>query len=206
MPRRGARISLTSDPETFNMDPESLKRCIAQAGAGRNACSRRSFRLICSACRRISTRSSRSPAKRHGDHRRQRPGLRRPLQGPDRPAAMADIDDDVLLSCQAARLLRRWRRDHHRRRRAYSCARCASYRVHGKRTSTTISNERIGMNSRLDTIQAAILRRSWPSSMTRSRAARRWLRVTPSALSDHVETPIVPEGSSRLGAVHGAPP
>ena len=64
-------------------------------------------------------------------------------------------DRDQLLPGQAARLLRRRRRGADRRRRAASNV-LKSLRVHGQGTDK-YDNVRIGMTSRLDTIQAAVL-------------------------------------------------
>lgn len=68
-----------------------------------------------------------------------------------------------------------------------------SYRVHGKGTDK-YDNVRIGMNSRLDTMQAAILQvklRAFDHEVEKvNEAARHYTRL----LKDHVKTPVVPEG------------
>jgi len=72
-----------------------------------------------------------------------------------------------------------------------------SYRVHGKGTDK-YDNVRIGMNSRLDTLQAAILQvklRAFDQEVVRvNEAAQHYTRL----LKDHVKTPVIPEdfGSS----------
>ena len=72
-----------------------------------------------------------------------------------------------------------------------------SYRVHGKGTDK-YDNVRIGMNSRLDTMQAAILQvklRAFDGEVERvNEAARQYTRL----LKDYVKTPSIPEnfGSS----------
>ena len=68
-----------------------------------------------------------------------------------------------------------------------------SYRVHGKGTDK-YDNVRIGMNSRLDTIQAAILQvklRAFDKEVECvNEAARRYTEL----LKDKVKTPVIPEG------------
>ena len=68
-----------------------------------------------------------------------------------------------------------------------------SYRVHGKGTDK-YDNVRIGMNSRLDTMQAAILQvklRAFDGEVERvNEAARHYT----SLLKDYVKTPVIPEG------------
>ena len=68
-----------------------------------------------------------------------------------------------------------------------------SYRVHGKGTDK-YDNVRIGMNSRLDTLQAAILQvklRAFDDEVERvNEAARQYT----SLLKDFVKTPVIPEG------------
>ena len=68
-----------------------------------------------------------------------------------------------------------------------------SYRVHGKGTDK-YDNVRIGMNSRLDTLQAAILRvklRAFPAEVEAvNRVAATYTRL----LDGHVQTPVIPEG------------
>lgn len=68
-----------------------------------------------------------------------------------------------------------------------------SYRVHGKGTDK-YDNVRIGMNSRLDTIQAAILQvklHAFDQEVEKvNEAARHYTRL----LKDYVKTPVVPEG------------
>ena len=68
-----------------------------------------------------------------------------------------------------------------------------SYRVHGKGTDK-YDNVRIGMNSRLDTIQAAILQiklRAFDKEVELvNEAARRYTEL----LKDYVKTPVIPEG------------
>lgn len=68
-----------------------------------------------------------------------------------------------------------------------------SYRVHGKGTDK-YDNVRIGMNSRLDTLQAAILQvklRAFDGEVEQvNEAARRYTEL----LKDKVKTPVIPEG------------
>jgi len=68
-----------------------------------------------------------------------------------------------------------------------------SYRVHGKGTDK-YDNVRIGMNSRLDTIQAAILQvklRAFDGEVERvNEVARTYTRI----LNKYVKTPVIPEG------------
>jgi len=68
-----------------------------------------------------------------------------------------------------------------------------SYRVHGKGTDK-YDNVRIGMNSRLDTMQAAILQvklRAFDKEVESvNEAARHYTQL----LKDHVKTPVIPEG------------
>ena len=68
-----------------------------------------------------------------------------------------------------------------------------SYRVHGKGTDK-YDNVRIGMNSRLDTLQAAILQvklRAFDNEVERvNEAAAHYTRL----LENHVVTPVIPEG------------
>jgi dTDP-4-amino-4,6-dideoxygalactose transaminase len=72
-----------------------------------------------------------------------------------------------------------------------------SYRVHGKGTDK-YDNVRIGMNSRLDTLQAAILQvklRAFDKEVELvNEAARQYTEL----LKDHIKTPVIPEdfGSS----------
>ena len=68
-----------------------------------------------------------------------------------------------------------------------------SYRVHGKGTDK-YDNVRIGMNSRLDTMQAAILQvklRAFDKEVESvNEAARHYTQL----LKDHVKTPVIPDG------------
>lgn len=68
-----------------------------------------------------------------------------------------------------------------------------SYRVHGKGTDK-YDNVRIGMNSRLDTMQAAILQvklRAFDGEVERvNEVARTYTRI----LNKYVKTPVIPEG------------
>jgi dTDP-4-amino-4,6-dideoxygalactose transaminase len=68
-----------------------------------------------------------------------------------------------------------------------------SYHIHGK-GSDRYDNVRIGMNSRLDTMQAAILQvklRAFDQEVERvNEAARHYTRL----LKDYVKTPVIPEG------------
>ena len=68
-----------------------------------------------------------------------------------------------------------------------------SYRVHGKGTDK-YDNVRIGMNSRLDTMQAAILQvklRAFDDEVERvNEVARAYTRI----LNKYVKTPVIPEG------------
>ena len=68
-----------------------------------------------------------------------------------------------------------------------------SYRVHGK-GSDKYDNVRIGMNSRLDTLQAAILQvklRAFDGEVERVNEVARYYTQL---LKDHVKTPVIPEG------------
>lgn len=73
-----------------------------------------------------------------------------------------------------------------------------SYRVHGK-GSSKYDNVRIGMNSRLDTIQAAILQVKLNAFADELEAVNNAAAVYTTCLTDIVETPLIPEGymSSR---------
>ena len=68
-----------------------------------------------------------------------------------------------------------------------------SYRVHGKGTDK-YDNVRIGMNSRLDTMQAAILQvklRAFDDEVERvNEVARAYTRI----LNEYVKTPVIPDG------------
>ncbi len=76
----------------------------------------------------------------------------------------------------------------------------ASYRVHGKGTDK-YDNVRVGMNSRLDTLQAAVLQ-----VKLRAFQVEEWMRVNAVAasytaqLQAYVRTPFVPEGYSSSWA------
>lgn len=74
-----------------------------------------------------------------------------------------------------------------------------SFRVHGK-GSHKYYNERIGLNSRLDTLQAAILLEKlaiYPDEIeARQRVAQRYT----AALSGHYESPFIPEGLKSIWA------
>lgn len=74
-----------------------------------------------------------------------------------------------------------------------------SYRVHGKGSHKYL-NDRVGLNSRLDTLQAAILLEKitiYPAEIeARQRVADRYSN----ALGNRFETPIVPEGLSSIWA------
>ena len=76
----------------------------------------------------------------------------------------------------------------------------ASYRVHGKGTDK-YDNVRVGMNSRLDTLQAAVLQ-----VKLRAFQEQEWMRVNAVAasytaqLQAYVRTPFVPEGYSSSWA------
>lgn len=74
----------------------------------------------------------------------------------------------------------------------------ASYRVHGK-GENKYDNVRIGMNSRLDTLQAAILNVKFEVFQDELKAVNRAASLYDTALRDYVATPVVPEGflSSR---------
>jgi len=78
-------------------------------------------------------------------------------------------------------------------------ARIRSLRVHGK-GSDKYNNVRIGMNSRLDTIQAAILLAKldvFKPEIAKRQQIAEWYT---SGLSDAVETPFVPEGFKSVWA------
>lgn len=79
------------------------------------------------------------------------------------------------------------------------CALVKSYRVHGK-GSHKYDNERIGINSRLDTLQAAILLEKlivYPDEIEkRQEVANRYS----DALSDYIDTPVVPNSCKSVWA------
>ena len=68
-----------------------------------------------------------------------------------------------------------------------------SYRVHGKGTDK-YDNVRIGMNSRLDTIQAAILQVKLRAFNQEVAAVNKAADHYTQLLKDHVKTPVIPEG------------
>ena len=68
-----------------------------------------------------------------------------------------------------------------------------SYRVHGKGTDK-YDNVRIGMNSRLDTIQAAILQVKLHAFDKEVESVNEAARCYTRLLKDHVKTPVIPEG------------
>lgn len=68
-----------------------------------------------------------------------------------------------------------------------------SYRVHGKGTDK-YDNVRIGMNSRLDTIQAAILQVKLRAFDNEVEAVNEAARHYTDMLKDYVKTPVIPEG------------
>ena len=68
-----------------------------------------------------------------------------------------------------------------------------SYRVHGKGTDK-YDNVRIGMNSRLDTMQAAILQVKLHAFDQEVAAVNKAADHYTQLLKDHVKTPVIPEG------------
>lgn len=68
-----------------------------------------------------------------------------------------------------------------------------SYRMHGKGTSK-YENVRIGMNSRLDTIQASILQVKLGAFAGELAAVNKAAAEYTTRLADIVETPVVPDG------------
>ena len=68
-----------------------------------------------------------------------------------------------------------------------------SYRVHGKGTDK-YDNVRIGMNSRLDTIQAAVLQVKLHAFDKEVESVNEAARCYTRLLKDHVKTPVIPEG------------
>ena len=74
-----------------------------------------------------------------------------------------------------------------------------SYRVHGK-GSHKYYNERIGLNSRLDTIQAAILIEKLAIYADEIEARQQVAGRYTAALSNHYETPFIPEGLKSIWA------
>lgn len=69
----------------------------------------------------------------------------------------------------------------------------ASYRVHGKGTDK-YDNVRIGLNSRLDTLQAAILQVKLRAFDAEVESVNKAARLYTEHLSSHVQTPVIPEG------------
>ncbi len=74
-----------------------------------------------------------------------------------------------------------------------------SFRVHGKGTHKYY-NDRIGMNSRLDTLQAAILIEKLAIYEDETKARQRIAERYNSGLSNRYATPYVPDGSSSIWA------
>lgn len=68
-----------------------------------------------------------------------------------------------------------------------------SYRVHGKGTDK-YDNVRIGLNSRLDTMQAAILQVKLSAFDHEVECVNEAARQYTKLLKDHVKTPVIPEG------------
>ncbi len=114
-------------------------------------------------------------SRAHGPdrHRGRRAGRRRELARPSRRLAR-DGGDVLVLPLQEPRLLRRRRRDRDRRRRRSPSARarCAS-----TARATRSDFDELGYNSRLDELQAAILRVMLPTSTNGRPAAARPARV-----------------------------
>lgn len=69
----------------------------------------------------------------------------------------------------------------------------SSYRVHGKGTDK-YDNVRIGMNSRLDTMQAAILQVKLRAFDQEVESVNEVARQYTKLLNEHVKTPVIPEG------------
>lgn len=74
-----------------------------------------------------------------------------------------------------------------------------SYRVHGK-GSHKYYNERIGLNSRLDTLQAAILLEKLAIYADEIEARQEVAQRYSEGLSGHYETPFIPEGLKSIWA------
>ncbi|MBB6012248.1 dTDP-4-amino-4,6-dideoxygalactose transaminase [Aquamicrobium lusatiense] len=74
-----------------------------------------------------------------------------------------------------------------------------SYRVHGK-GSHKYYNERIGLNSRLDTLQAAILLEKLAIYADEVEARQEVAQRYSKGLSGHYETPFIPEGLKSIWA------
>ncbi|MCK9549659.1 DegT/DnrJ/EryC1/StrS family aminotransferase [Aquamicrobium sp.] len=74
-----------------------------------------------------------------------------------------------------------------------------SYRVHGK-GSHKYYNERIGLNSRLDTLQAAILIEKLAIYADEVEARQQVAQRYSEGLSGHYETPFIPEGLKSIWA------
>lgn len=79
------------------------------------------------------------------------------------------------------------------------CARLESFRVHGKGTHK-YDNERIGLNSRLDTLQAAILLEKLAIYADEIEARQKVAARYSAALHNHVITPIVPDDCRSVWA------
>ncbi len=163
---------------SFNLDPASLARAVAAARSARARAAGRSSRSICSASRRITTRiAAIADARRPVRARRRGAGVRRDLrQSPrsarSRPATATSFFPAKPLGCygdggaiftdddELAEIIR-------------------SLRMHGEGASQ-YDCVRIGMNGRLDTIQAAVLiekLKIFPDEIAaRDRIARRYSR------------------------------
>lgn len=74
-----------------------------------------------------------------------------------------------------------------------------SYRVHGKGTHK-YDNERIGLNSRLDTLQAGILLEKLAIYADELEARDRVAKAYSAALGDYLDVPTVPEGLTSVWA------
>ena len=188
--------------DTFNMDPASLEAGIATRKAPRARTRRRSSRSISSACRPITTRSWRSRAAHglwvicdaaqsfgavykgrtvgtFGDITTTSFFPAKPLGCYGDGGAIFTDDDD------RPRVLQ-------------------SLRVHGQGRDK-YDNVRIGMNARLDTIQAAVLIEKLRFSPTRSRRASGWPRDMASCSRMSRRCRGDPGAvHQRVGAVHDA--
>ena len=150
IPPTGARpVFCDVDPETFGVTPGDRARGAHAADEGRRSPS------TCSATSRRCARSRRSGVPVVEDAAQAAGST-----GPDgRPGALGTRRDVLLLPVEEPRRVRRRRRHHDARRRRWPSA-SRTLRFHGSRDKVTY--EEVGYNSRLDELQAAILRVQLP--------------------------------------------
>ena len=187
--------------DTYNMDPASLEAAIALV--------KREGKLHARAVMPVDLFGQPADYRAHRAHRqarrpedavRHRPGLRRDAIDGRGDGQHRRCGVDQLLPGQAARLL--WRRRgllHQRRRRWPICS--SRVRNHGQ-GADRYENVRIGMNSRLDTIQAAILiekLKIFPEEIElREAVARRYNEAL--GKSNRIRVPVVIAGAQSTWA------